>query len=194
MICTSQFGRSGLQNFGAFGLFLNALVHHFQRGFAGERHVAGHHFVQDQAERVEVRAIVGWFPFHLLRRHIARRAEKRAGARHADRAFFKRFRQAEIADKNLVVFIHQQVLRLQVAMDHAFGMRGGEGLGNLLRELQDAIHRHLGIVADDVLQVLALDEGHGNETQAADIAHVVNAQNIFVRNLAGENQFLLEAF
>ena len=78
-------------------------------------------------------------------------------------------------------------------MDDAFGMRGCEGFGDLPREIQNAVHRHLGIVVDDVLQILALDEGHGNETQAADIAHIVNAQDIFVRDLAGENQFLLEA-
>jgi hypothetical protein len=114
--------------------------------------------------------------------------------RHADGAFFEGFRESEIADENLVVLIDQQVLRFQVAMDHAFGMRCGQRLSNLPGKIQNAFQRHFGIFADNVLQVLAFDEGHGNETQARDISHVVNAQNIFVGNLAGENQFLFEAF
>ena len=182
-----------LDEFRALGLFLNPLVHHFQSGFAGERDVAGHQFIEDQAVGIEVGAIVGGLAFHLLRRHVTRRAEEGAGTRHADRAFFEGFREAKIADENLVVFVNQEVLRLQVAMDDAFGMRGCERLRDLPREIQNAVHRHLGIVVDDVLQILALDEGHGDEAQAADIAHVVNAQDIFVGDLAGENQFLFEA-
>ena len=77
-------------------------------------------------------------------------------------------------------------------MHHAFGVCRGQRFGDLLGEFQNPIHRHLRVVANDVLQILALHVGHGNETQTRNVAHVVDAQNIFVGNFAGENQFLLE--
>ena len=193
MILTSQFGRSGLDELRALGLFLNALVHHLQRGFACKRNIAGDHFVQNQAVGIQIRAAVRRLAFDLLGRHVTRRAQKRAGPGHPDRAFLERFRQPEIAHEDLVVLIHQEVLRLQIAMDHAFGVRSSQRFGDLLRKLQDALQRHLRIVANDVLQILAFDERHGNEAETADIAHVVDTQDVLMGNLAGENQLLLEA-
>ena len=52
MMLLNQFGRSGSTSW-VLWLFLNALVHHFQCGFAGERYVTSHHLVQDQAIRIE---------------------------------------------------------------------------------------------------------------------------------------------
>ena len=40
---------------------------------------------------------------------------------------------------------------------------------------------------------MALHIGHGDELHAADFAHVVDAKDVFVGDLAGENEFLLES-
>ena len=92
MMRTSELGRSALINFRALWFFLDPLVHHLQRGFADEWNVAGHHFVEDQSECVQISALVRGLAFHLLGRHVTGRAEKRSGSRHTDSAFFKRFR------------------------------------------------------------------------------------------------------
>ena len=44
-----------------------------------------------------------------------------------------------------------------------------------------------------LVKILAFDIGHGDELHAGDFAHVVNAKDVLVRDLAGEDQFLLEA-
>src|SRR6202046_1732306 len=92
--------------------FLDPLVHHFQRGFAGEWDVAGHHFVENQTKRVKVGALIRGLAFHLLGGHVTWSAEECAGTSHARRAFFKGFCQAKVANKNLIVISDQKVLRL----------------------------------------------------------------------------------
>ena len=77
-------------------------------------------------------------------------------------------------------------------MDHAFGVRGRQRIGDLLRKIQRAIERHLRIFFDDVLQILAIDIRHRDEAQRPDVTHVMDTENVFVGNFAGENEFLLE--
>ena len=43
------------------------------------------------------------------------------------------------------------------------------------------------------MKVLALDIGHGDELYFSDLSHIVNAENVLMRNFAGEKQFLFEA-
>src|SRR5208337_5271946 len=102
-------------------------------------------------------------------------------------------RKAKIRNVDLVGDIDQDVLRLQVSMDDVLGVSGREGSGKLLREFQHALERKLSIVPYDLVKILAFDIGHGNELHAGKFAHVVNAKYVFVRDLAGENQLLLEA-
>src|SRR5580704_9603125 len=185
-------GKLGIGDLGALGFFLNALVHHLQSGFAGEGHIARDHFVEDQAVGVNITALVGGLAFYLLGRHITRGAHEGAGARHADGAFVEGFRETEVGNENLIVFVDKNVLRLQVAMDDAFAVGGGEGFGKLASVVEYALKRQLGILHQDVMEVGALDKRHGDELDAADFPHVVNAEDIFMRNFAGEEEFLLE--
>ena len=64
----------------------------FRRDPAAPRH----HFVEDTAERVNVRTGIGRFAFPLLRRHVGRRAEDHAASRH--RFILARLCQAEILE------------------------------------------------------------------------------------------------
>ena len=89
--------------------------------------------------------------------------------------------------------IDQHIARLQVAVNYALGMRGIERGGQLTHNLERALERQRMVFLDEIVEVFALHVGHGDELDAAYVAQVVNAQNILVRNAAGQQQFLLEA-
>ena len=78
-------------------------------------------------------------------------------------------------------------------MDYVFSVCGRKCSGKLLSEFQHSFQRHLGVVPQQLVKILAFDKGHGDELHAGDFAHVVNAKYVFVRDFAGEDQFLLEA-
>ena len=74
----------------------------------------------------------------------------------------------------------------EIAMDHAFAVRGGERFGKLPRKTEGPLERQFRIVAENVVEIGTLDVRHRNELHWADFTHIVNSQNVFVRNLAGE--------
>ena len=51
----------------------------------------------------------------------------------------------------------------------------------------------LSFAAEDGRQLLALDERHGDELDAVDLAELVNADDVLVRDLARQQELLLEA-
>ena len=91
-------GRSGLISCGRPRLALDVLVHHRHVVAAGVRRHAGHHFVQDHAERVDVGALVHFLAEDLLGRHVLRRADDVAGLRELRVAFALRGGDAEVHD------------------------------------------------------------------------------------------------
>ena len=161
------------------------------RGVAVEGHRAGDHLVEDQTERVEIDAMVHLSARHLFRRHVARRAEQLAAARHVG-GRGQRLRQAEVRDVRRARVIDQDVVRLQVAVDDAFGVRGGERVGDLPRDRDGALDRQPAFAAQDAVQILAVHEGHRDELEALDFAQVVDAEDVLVRDLRAEEQLLLE--
>src|SRR5215510_13398999 len=81
-------------------------------------------------------------PSHLLRRHVADRAHNHArigdpflcrGVLVYSKLLRSEFSQTEIEYLRSPVVRDEQVLRLQVPMNDAFGMRGGQSLGDLPR-------------------------------------------------------------
>ena len=92
-----------------------------------ERRLAGDELVQHDPERVDVAALVGRIAFDLLRRHVRRRAEHRAARGHARVA--DRAREPEVGDADAALLVDEHVLRLEIAVDDALGVRGGEARG-----------------------------------------------------------------
>ena len=82
MTSASGAGVSALTIRGSGGLVCTRCSSSCDRGVAVEWHRAGDHLVEDQPECVEVDAVIEGPPFHLLRRHVARRAEQLAAACH----------------------------------------------------------------------------------------------------------------
>ena len=95
----------------------------------GERRRARENLVEHDGERIEIAALVALAAAALLGRHIERRADRRAGARHAHAALHAG--DAEVHDLHAPVIADHQIGRLNVAMDHAHLMRIGDAVGGL---------------------------------------------------------------
>jgi len=160
-------------------------------GVAVKWHRASDHLVEDQAEGVEIDAVIDLAARYLLRRHVAWRAQQLAAAGHVGRRR-QRLRQAEIRDVGGAGSIDQDVVRLQIAMDDTFSVGGGEGLRDLAADRDGTIERQPALAAEDAVQILAIHEGHGDELEAVDFSQVVDAENVLVRDLRPEQQLLLE--
>ena len=102
------------------GVFL--LVAQLREALRGKRRLAATHFVEHQAERIDVAAHRRALAGQLLGRHVGGRAGHLAFhrlARHADG-------EAEVGNPGAAVPVDHDVRRLQVAMQHATGVRRGE--------------------------------------------------------------------
>src|SRR5688572_9383213 len=103
---------------------------------------AGEHLVHDDAERKEIGAMVDGLGPNLLRRHVADRSYDHACVSQIPSLGLVLFlltgflecdelRQPEIEELHPAVRKDEDVLRLQIAVDDSFVMRGGEAAGNL---------------------------------------------------------------
>ena len=99
---------------------------------------AGEHFVEDAAERIDVRARIGRFAFPLLWCHVARRAHHRAAGR--DRLILARSRQPEIQHLDAGWRDHD-VARFEIAVNDVLGVRLGQCSGNLGGIQERRVHR-----------------------------------------------------
>ena len=106
-----------------------------------ERALARGHLVEDRAERELVGPEVERLAAGLLRRHVADRAEHRAGLRRLRgrevrgllRLRLQELREAEVEDLDGPVLRDHHVLGLQVPVDDPGRVRLGEAVGHLVR-------------------------------------------------------------
>src|SRR5205807_9906066 len=173
------------------GSFLGALKQAGDNALSFVRHFAGKQFVEDQAEGKQVGALVKFLAERLLRGHVVHGADERAGLGHA--VAFQRARQAEVHDQNAAGLVAHDVLRLQVTMNDSHAVRGFERTAHLLHDLDRFLGGELGFLVYEGAEVFTLDVLHGDELHPLGFAQVVNADYIFVGDLASEEQFLLEA-
>src|ERR1700687_4092728 len=78
-------------------------------------------------------------------------------------------------------------------MNDAFGMSAIERAANLLDDDTGVLGRELSLASQYGAQILAVDEFHADETNAIRLTQIENADHVLVRDVARENQFLLEA-
>ncbi len=81
--------------------------------------------------------------------------------------------QSEVDDLGVTVFGHHDVGRLEVAVDDALVVCAGKTFGDLGSELQGPGERQL-FPVNDVLELLAPDELHGDEGHAVGFVDLVN--------------------
>ena len=130
------------------------------------------------------------FAHGLLGRHVLGRADKRAGLRHA--CHLERPGNSKIHDGDAPFYVHHDVLRLQVAVNDALAVRCIQGAADLRDDFAGLIRGELALFAKDGLQVASFDEVHGDELDAIGFAKIENANDVFVRDLPGQDQFVLE--
>src|SRR5262249_48925422 len=104
----------------------------------------------------------------------------------------ERLRQSEVHYVYGVGLVDQNILRLEIAVNDTFPMRRFQRDTELAGEAHGAIERQR-LFMHQAGEGGSLDKRHGDVLDAVPITHVMDAQNILVRDLAGKQQFLLEA-
>ena len=132
------------------------------------RRVADEHFVHHAAERVDIRSRVELALAHrLLGAHVCRRAETHPCLGHSAAAGLARGqRNAEVRDHR-VPAVQQDVLRLDVAMDHAVLVRVLQGIGYFAGDTQRVVDGELLLAREPVAQRFAFHVWHGVKDRAA---------------------------
>jgi hypothetical protein len=110
------------------------------------------HFIEHHAEAENIRAMIGRSPTHLFRRHIADSSHDGAGIGFSNGlrgirvrwSLRLQFRESEVENLRTAVVRDHDVIGLEIAMDDAGGMRGGQSVGNLRGEVDRLPPRHRG--------------------------------------------------
>ena len=172
------------------GFFLHLLQRNGDRIVGLERRSAGEHFVQNQAQRINVSAVIDRFSADLLRGHVLRRSNHRAG--HA-RQRFHRARDAEVHDLYVAVRVDHDIFRLQIAVNDSLRVRFFESRANLQRQIYGLALRQAAKAVEHRTEALAFHKFHGGVSNAAHAIELMHAANIFVGNFARKEEFVLEA-
>ena len=175
---------------GRRGRLLGALQQAGQHGVGLEGYLAGEHLVENDAQGKQVGPGIDPPALGLLRRHVSRRAHQHAGLRHA--VHFHRPRQPEVHHRDPAAAVYHDVLRLEVAVNDALGMGRFQGAGHLPHYTEAFIVGGPSLL-EQGSEVPPLDELHGDELEALGHAQVINADDVLVGDLAGQDQLLLEA-
>ena len=154
---------------------LLALLDQLREVLAFERALAREELVEEQPERIDVAARRDLVTSELLWRHVG----GRAGANR----FARRASEAEVGDSDLARAVEHHVGGLEVAMDHAALVRGGEARADLPRDLERSSFREAADAAQERRQIFAVDVFHRQERRSLDLVDVVDAAHIGVRHL-----------
>ena len=166
-----------------------------------ERLLAREQLVEDRSERKNVRAVVDRESLHLLGRHVARRPHDRPGLRVARACRRARLlarsdgldslRQAEVEDLEVAVSRDEEVLRLQVSVDDALLVCGGEALCDLQRVVN-------GLLLADRTRVelsaqrLAFQKLHDRVSDAVLVSEVMDREDVRMRKRRDRLRLALE--
>ena len=150
--------------------------------------------VHQQPERVDVGAVIDRLPLRLFRRHVFERPDhgaergRGAGAGAADRS-----RDPEIHDQRAIVGRDHDVLGLQIAVDDADLVGRLQPGRDLFRDRQRLGHGQLSLPPQPVGEVLPFDKRHREVLDAVELAEIVDPDDVFVGDLAGQDELALEA-
>jgi hypothetical protein len=137
---------------------------------------------EGHAEAELIGARIDRLPHHLLGRHVERRPQDGAHLRQADLLRVPRAGggQSEVHDPGAAVARHHHVLRLEVAMDDAGAVRGGEAASRHQEHVED-LARGARLAGQPDGERLPLDELHGQEHPARRGTDVVDRHHVGVR-------------
>src|SRR5262249_44406809 len=157
-----------------------------EAGVAGPGAVAGEELEQQGAERVDVGAGVDVAPaFDLLGRHVGRRAQDHpTGVDGAD--VDEGAGDAEVGDDDAAVLREQDVIGLEVTVDHGGRVGGGEAGADAGGDLDRAGDREDAFTGDHCGARLSVDDLHGDDLLALVLADVEDAGDVLVGDAAGQ--------
>ncbi len=81
-----------------------------------------------------------------------------------------------------------------IAVDHALDVGGFQGPANLEHDASSLLGCELASFEQQLAEVLPFHEIHGDELDSVGLSKIENANDVFMRDLTRENQFLLETF
>ena len=165
----------------------------------GKRPLTRHCFVQHNTEREDVAARVEALPRRLLGRHVGDGAEDDALPRTVlDRAAgdvgvrgFGQLRQAEVRQLGVAILRHQDVGGLDVAVQDAGGVGGGQAIRDAGQQLHDLPPRAL-LAVRPVLERAAIDELGHQVLLAVRFAGFEDREDVGMVERGGRLRFLLE--
>ena len=138
---------------------------------AGVRHFTREHFIQHAAQTVDVASPIHLGARCLLRAHVCRRTDRDAGPG-------QRVRDAEcpsdpeVSHQHLTATGEQNVLRLDVAVNHAVLVRVVQRNRGVVRDAERVSHRELFLPKQPVAETLAVHVRPGEPELAGDFARV----------------------
>ena len=146
---------------------------------------SGEDLEQHEAEGVDVAPDARGLAGELLRRHVLRRtgSHRRGVAGGA--------REAEIGDPDVPVAVDHHVGRLQIAMQDAAIVGGGNPRAELPREVDRLVLWDAADAAEQRRKILAVDILHREEAAAVRVAEVVEPADVLVRHLSRDAQFVV---
>src|SRR5436309_10972913 len=179
----------GLERWGG-DLLHDVLVADRERVLPVEWHTADEALIRDDAERIDVGAAVERLGAGLLRAHVMRRADVRAGARQL--AARGRLRDPEVGDHRQPVLVEHDVVGLDVAMHDAALVRVREGARHLYQDLPDLGRGERTARGQHGRERLAAQELHDEIDHPAGLADAIDRNDAGVLELGGRAGFALE--
>ena len=149
-----------------------------------ERSLAREHLVEHEAERVDVTPRRDLAAGELLGRHVGRCPGAQRFAGHAG--------ESEVRDAHVTRSVEHHVGRLEIAMDDATFVGGGETGADLACDREAAFFRKSADAFDQRREILAVHVLHREKGLPLHLVDVVDAADIRVRHLARHAHFGVE--
>ena len=173
---------------------LRLVLHHLEEDGVQRVRLEGlavrQQLVEHGAQREHVRARRRLLAADLLGRHVVGRAHDHARAGHVGR---RHLGQAEVHDLDLAAALDVDVRGLQVAVDDVLRVGEGEAVADLLHEPELLLERQGRVAADEVLEVVALQELHRHVDLALVFAEVEDGDDVGVVEPRGRLGLAVEA-
>ena len=101
------------------------------------------------------------------------------------------FRKSKVNDLGVTILRHHDVGGLHISVNDTFFMSFGEPFGHIGCDLESASHGYRA-TGDDIAELFATDELHGDEGDAFDVVDLVNDTNVGMLELGCGFRFLDE--
>ena len=168
-------GNVGVQGGGHGCAAVDVLNGHRHRGFSVIGRAAGHHFVHDNAQRIDIAAVVRMTALGLLRGNVMYTAQSLLGQ---GVALAHNPGNAEVHDLHAAVFQHHHIVRLDVPVDDAPAVGVFQSLGDLHGKVEGFLPVENPLLFHVLLQGNAVNQFHDNVVCLIGTGNVIDLHNV----------------